>query len=443
MKAKFTRIAEELQARIEAGVYGDRLPSEPDLAESFGTTTMTVRKALDILLRREIIRKIPYVGTFVNREDRRRLRIAWGRGPFSQEQNSLIQEKLRRQFLDFDIEFVEPTENSSLSPSDFDLVRATATSRLSYSDGAMPFPLETVAKFRHGDYYENAFDIHRMNNYYYALPILFSPSLLCIDRRLLAGFDREPEAGEIDLDFMLKLGREAKKQGRKLWTVNSARSFLRCLVFAGGGPYTRLADIDATLVGRCLEKIRPLLAEELLLASPRMQDAAVYSLWRQGIDAFGFDPARYFLCAYPLIAPRVRMMNLAAGEFIMLSSHSKYREEGIAVAEYLLSPEVQRLIGEYRTGLPILKTAALDSLDSHRYRDDLFFSEAKHLMCNNALEQEFLLRFGSLASSLLAGEMTMAQFTGHFEYEMHMARGKDAVLDRNLFNPNLIENAGL
>ena len=77
MDSKFQQIAERLQCDIANGVYQDRLPSEQYLAEMFHTTTITVRKALDILLQRGEIRKVPNIGTFVHREERKTIRIAW------------------------------------------------------------------------------------------------------------------------------------------------------------------------------------------------------------------------------------------------------------------------------------------------------------------------------------------------------------------------------
>lgn len=57
----------ELSASLDAGrwVAGDRLPIERELAESFGCSLITVRRALDELRRERRIERLPGRGTFV------------------------------------------------------------------------------------------------------------------------------------------------------------------------------------------------------------------------------------------------------------------------------------------------------------------------------------------------------------------------------------------
>ena len=64
---KYRRIADNLAAEISAGRFkaGDQIPSERDIAESFGTSRMTVRQALRHLADRDIIETRVGQGTFV------------------------------------------------------------------------------------------------------------------------------------------------------------------------------------------------------------------------------------------------------------------------------------------------------------------------------------------------------------------------------------------
>ena len=57
----------ELRAALDAGQWrpGDRLPTERELAESFGCSLITVRRALDELRRERRIERTPGRGTFV------------------------------------------------------------------------------------------------------------------------------------------------------------------------------------------------------------------------------------------------------------------------------------------------------------------------------------------------------------------------------------------
>ena len=63
----YHQLAELLQGRIRAGKYplGARIPSEPELARTFGIGRPTVRQATDLLVRRRCLERRRGSGTFV------------------------------------------------------------------------------------------------------------------------------------------------------------------------------------------------------------------------------------------------------------------------------------------------------------------------------------------------------------------------------------------
>ena len=63
----YMRIRRRIEGRIERGIYpmGSMIPSEKDLAEEFGTTRLTIRSAVDELVRRGQIRRVRGKGAFV------------------------------------------------------------------------------------------------------------------------------------------------------------------------------------------------------------------------------------------------------------------------------------------------------------------------------------------------------------------------------------------
>lgn len=61
----YQQVADAIAARIAAGVYTVRLPSELDLAEEFDVSHGTVRHATAILRERGLIVSIHGRGTFV------------------------------------------------------------------------------------------------------------------------------------------------------------------------------------------------------------------------------------------------------------------------------------------------------------------------------------------------------------------------------------------
>ncbi len=60
----YQQVADALAARIEAGRYPGQLPAERDLAQEFGVSYVTVRRAMTVLRERGLIQTIRGRGTF-------------------------------------------------------------------------------------------------------------------------------------------------------------------------------------------------------------------------------------------------------------------------------------------------------------------------------------------------------------------------------------------
>ena len=63
---KYIYVENRIKKDIECGDIVDRLPGERTIAKELGISYMTVRKAIENLVREEILLKIPTKGTFVN-----------------------------------------------------------------------------------------------------------------------------------------------------------------------------------------------------------------------------------------------------------------------------------------------------------------------------------------------------------------------------------------
>ncbi|MFI5079898.1 MAG: GntR family transcriptional regulator [Streptosporangiales bacterium] len=63
----YVQIADDLAARVRDGTYpvGSRLPSEAELAETYGVAKMTVRRALDVLREQGLIKTLHGRGSVV------------------------------------------------------------------------------------------------------------------------------------------------------------------------------------------------------------------------------------------------------------------------------------------------------------------------------------------------------------------------------------------
>ena len=65
----YVQLADDLADRISRGEFptGSRLPSETDLAASYGVAKMTVRRALEVLRERGLVRTLHGRGSIVLR----------------------------------------------------------------------------------------------------------------------------------------------------------------------------------------------------------------------------------------------------------------------------------------------------------------------------------------------------------------------------------------
>ena len=66
-KYLYVEIAEALNEDVRAGIYGvhQKLPSETDLAAQFATTRLTIRKAIDLLEKQQVVVRDRNRGTYV------------------------------------------------------------------------------------------------------------------------------------------------------------------------------------------------------------------------------------------------------------------------------------------------------------------------------------------------------------------------------------------
>ena len=66
-KVKFEAVAQNIQERINEGIYvsSQKLPSEYDLAKEFEVSRLTIRKAIDELVQKNILFKLKGKGSYV------------------------------------------------------------------------------------------------------------------------------------------------------------------------------------------------------------------------------------------------------------------------------------------------------------------------------------------------------------------------------------------
>lgn len=109
MSKKYEEIAEELRRRIDQGIYreGKMLPQQIALAEEFGVSRMTLKKAMDILAMEGLLFRKRGVGTFVHKS------TLWNTANYKATEYrgltvQLPDKKVESEIISFDIQF--PTE---------------------------------------------------------------------------------------------------------------------------------------------------------------------------------------------------------------------------------------------------------------------------------------------------------------------------------------------
>jgi DNA-binding LacI/PurR family transcriptional regulator len=102
-KLVYRHVAELINQAIDAGSLNGRLPSERELANAYGVSRVTIRRALDILLDANVVHRLARKGTYVGRvvdsdiPVKRRIGFfIFGSGAMTQYENVLITGLSRR-----------------------------------------------------------------------------------------------------------------------------------------------------------------------------------------------------------------------------------------------------------------------------------------------------------------------------------------------------------
>ena len=96
-----------------------------------------------------------------------------------------------------------------------------------------------------------------------------------------------------------------------------------------------------------------------------------------------------------------------------------------------LKAPFQQKVAAARYGIPLDRTLAVDTLDSSSYRDDIFFSEIKHLDFTRSripfpVMREIFLEY----DNVMRNKMTVDEFRGRIDrtferYEYEISRSKE------------------
>ncbi|MHC4873350.1 MAG: GntR family transcriptional regulator [Planctomycetota bacterium] len=424
MQSKYITIADKIRSNIEEEVYVEKLPSEKKLAIEFETTEMTIRKSLALLVDEGLLVKKPPIGTFIQKVETPDIKISLNTGFFGKGITDQFSKAIEKEFPGVNFTFVK--NNHDLGEcSSLDLIRNSSKSYFQYGLFSSPYPAEVMAEVNDEKYYTVAFDVHRLNESYYGIPIMFSPMCLISEKDFLSsnGFSLDPYS--FNIKELIRLKDAAVKNKRKFWFTPAPRIMARSLVYTAGDESNTLASVNLKILKELLKDFWPLLDADIVEDDIREiadSDVVLHLNGRHIMPLLDEDKAAVF--AYP---EELRGKTASAGEYLFLSNSTEYQDTAVEVAEYFLSPEIQGIISKEKMGIPVLKSAAIDSIDSHKYRDDVFFNEVKNLYPNNAVEYDSHQRIYSFVNDVIDGKLDFDGLMSCLEYEIEMAKKQPAI----------------
>ncbi|MCA1810250.1 MAG: GntR family transcriptional regulator [Lentisphaerae bacterium] len=218
MYAKYQTIAVRLQHDIDANVYVDRLPSERALARKYGTTITTLRRAQSLLVDQGLLVKRQPQGTFITSPERHLIRVSMLTSMLSAEVRRLMLAEFKSALPDLDLQ-LHLRSDSNVAVCECDLVGIGHLSPIPCQDLAVPFNRADLEDLPFTAYFEQAFNVYRQDDLYYALPVLFSPAMLLGNSNLLksAGLGEEPRTWHAGLCAIFFLRKSNPSWGGTGW----------------------------------------------------------------------------------------------------------------------------------------------------------------------------------------------------------------------------------
>lgn len=408
MQTKSEKIAEQLITAINSGKYTSNLPSEKELSRLYNTTAVTAGKALNILQKRNIVHRVPRLGTFINQSSEAPIRMCLNIPEFIVKE---IKAVLKKKFPNLKIEIYDIKGTDPLD-GDFDIIRTAATFPHSFSRYFKPLPDAALKKYRDcGKYFPQLIDVCCDYEVHYALPILFSPLVLAYNKKLAAKLGFSPCFGNFCFEELVKLAQAASKHSIKLINAEEALVWIRYALFNGLTPQTGLALDELSKKLRLRVSVLMDILKDVSdspAGSFQRGEVLFQPICRQllisGEETFAFPWDLLPMPKLPEARPPV------TGEFLAVKSSSKAQDDAFKVMLAFLDEDIQRIFARHKFGLPVMKSMIADTLDSRKYRDDLFVTEVNRMAVDNAVNHDLHVACLPPVTDFQSGRIMPAEF---------------------------------
>jgi len=378
VKNKSEIIAEALLASIRDGFIKDKLPSEQEIARLHKTTPVTASKALNMLRDQKVIVRVPRLGSFVNKEEQAPVNIHFlSATRFPKAMTQEIIKEVRGQFPNRTLNFLTDVGLHEAEAQGCQILQTTTLFPEQYSAHFVPIPKQVHQRLSETRDYFDVFDIHKDNDLRYGLPMLFSPFALVANTPLLAKYASIQNAYDLNLETLLDIQKKAEADGLFLFDRLFCASHLMGIVMSY---LVTNKDAGFDSIKQGLQMFWQLY-EKTLSAKPEFANGdVVFSVsCRQTLVSKGFFDLPFDWDLLPLPAMNGERITALASLSFFVSNKAEHPGDMFEICEAFLSPAVQKILAKYKYGVPIRQSLVPETLDSSRYRDDIFFNEIKNV----------------------------------------------------------------
>jgi DNA-binding transcriptional regulator YhcF (GntR family) len=439
--SKSEQIEQKILNDIYAGKYTDKLPSEKDMAKYYCTTPVTAAKILNRLKDKNIVRRVAGRGTFINHDAlQRKIRMYL---PFEKEMLEEIKLELKKLFPENVFEFINQRGMTFEELSEkTDITYMTSYFPDSYDKFFAPLPESTVNELLDdGKFYSGAVLAHNNNWSFYGMPYCVSPCIVIYNKELLDKY-LPGSRQSITTEDLLELNSRLKKEKLALFDYNNFQkgTVLDCIFSQIDEAEINRRDIKnvswETIKKGCdlfhdiyndsIEKNASFAKGEAIFSRTCRQ-----SFCKRHVDLdFSWD-------VLPVSLGPTRLSVLAS-EALFVQSKASNKEKLFDICRAFLSQGIQSIIGKHKYGIPVLKSAALASMDSRKIRDDIYFNEMnnvvfKYELFEKPLMNSFILDIGELFEMNIPFSNFISRVENLYRLNEQNLKTKDQFANENYF----------
>ena len=411
---KAEEIAALLKKKILAGAFDEKLPSEKELSQIFHAAPNTAGKAVRLLAEEGLVVRVHGSGTFLRLPEMRVVKVK----AFDFFFNTL-QEVCAADFPEVRFQKVQNMEEA-------DLVTVTSFFPSDYCTSLDAMP-EGIWDIIAGDprFYPRLLELHRRGRVCYGIPAFFSPVILACNRKILEKIAAPFAPYELTFATLKQLLAKAAQHGfcgidPGFFSIN----FLTGLIANMPLPLNREVLQESC---RLLEEFLPFFSR----GSFNENKALFYLTSRHLLRMAPIpDNVPFDIMPFPGFSVDSRRCDIAS-EALAVNLQACGKERLWKIVLTTLKAPFQQKVAAARYGIPLDRTLAVDTLDSSSYRDDIFFSEIKHLDFTRSripfpVMREIFLEY----DNVMRNKMTVDEFRGRIDrtferYEYEISRSKE------------------